>query len=90
MVRPPSETSVLLDLQDESVEQFELALEDNRSADRAALMATVDKLNDRYGRGAIVLASTGQTDSRRAWTMKQSLKPPDYTTRWSDMPRALA
>ncbi|MFM9427275.1 DNA polymerase V [Variovorax sp. GrIS 2.14] len=81
---------MLLDLQDESVEQFELALEDDRSADRAALMATVDQLNDRYGRGAIGLASTGQTDGRRMWTMKQSLKTPDYTTRWSDMPRALA
>ncbi|MEJ8850811.1 DUF4113 domain-containing protein [Variovorax rhizosphaerae] len=53
-------------------------------------MATVDRLNDRYGRGAIALAGTGQSRGPRRWTMKQTLKTPDYTTRWSDVPRALA
>ena len=58
--------------------------------ERSALMATVDQLNDRYGRGAIGMASTGQSSVQRIWMMKQSLKTPDYTTRWEDVPRALA
>lgn len=80
---------MLLDLQDDSVEQHELALDD-APVDRSALMLTVDSLNSRFGRGAIGLASTGQTDGQRRWTMRQSLKTPEYTTRWADVPRALA
>ena len=80
---------MLLDLQDASVEQQELALDDE-PADRSALMATVDRLNDRYGRGAIALASTGQSNGQRIWTMKQLLKTPDYTTRWADVQRVRA
>lgn len=80
---------MLLDLQDDSVEQHELAFDDG-PVDRSALMVAVDALNDRFGRGAIALASTGQTDGKRPWTMKQSLKTPEYTTRWADVPRALA
>ncbi|MDM0117265.1 Y-family DNA polymerase [Variovorax sp. J22R133] len=80
---------MLLDLQDASVEQKELALDDE-GADRSTLMAAVDRLNDRYGRGAIALAATGQASGTRRWTMKQTLKTPDYTTRWSDVPRVRA
>ncbi|RZA12699.1 MAG: DUF4113 domain-containing protein [Proteobacteria bacterium] len=80
---------MLLDLQDASVQQAELALDDE-APDRRALMATLDRLNDRYGRGAVVLASTGQSDGQGAWRMKQTLKTPEYTTRWADVPRALA
>ncbi len=50
----------------------------------------MDQLNDRDGRGAIGMASTGQSSGQRIWTMKQALKTPDYTTRWEDVPRALA
>jgi hypothetical protein len=45
-------------------------------------MSTIDQLNDRYGRSAIALASTGQSGGKRRWSMNQSLKTPDYTTRW--------
>ena len=40
---------MLLDLQDGSVEQRELDLEDEPAA-RGQLMGTMDRLNDRYGR----------------------------------------
>ncbi|RZL68706.1 MAG: DUF4113 domain-containing protein [Variovorax sp.] len=43
-----------------------------------------------YGRGSIALASTGKSNGHRTWTMKQSLKTPEYTTRWADVPRVLA
>ena len=80
---------MLLDLQDDSVEQHELSFDDG-PVDRGALMMAVDALNDRYGRGAVALASTGQTGGQRRWTMKQSLRTPEHTTRWTDVPRALA
>ncbi|MBU2286880.1 MAG: Y-family DNA polymerase [Gammaproteobacteria bacterium] len=80
---------MLLDLQAGSVHQGELAF-DEEGTDRSALMATVDRLNDRFGRGAVALASTGQSDGQRGWRMKQSLKTPEYTTRWADVPRVLA
>lgn len=80
---------MLLDLQDGSVHQHELAL-DLEPTDRGALMATVDRLNHRFGRGAIGLAGTGQSAGLRTWTMKQSLKTPDYTTCWADVPRVRA
>ena len=77
------------DLQAVSMHQGELALDDE-APDRSALMATLDPLNNRYGRGAIALASTGQSDGPRVWRMKQSLKTPEYNTRRADVPRAPA
>jgi Domain of unknown function (DUF4113) len=44
----------------------------------------------RYGRGSIQLASAGAGGSDRAWTMKQEVKTPNYTTCWKDLPRARA
>ncbi|MBU1357648.1 MAG: DUF4113 domain-containing protein [Gammaproteobacteria bacterium] len=67
---------MLLDLQAGSVQRGELA-HDDEATDRGSLMATVDRLNDRFGRGAVALASRGQSDGRRGWRMKQSLKTPD-------------
>lgn len=80
---------MLLDLQDAWVHQGELAL-DNEAPDRSALMATLDLLSDRYGRDAVSLASTGQSNGQRVWRMQQSLKTPECTTRWDDVPRARA
>lgn len=80
---------MLLDLQDASIEQGELSL-DEPEVDRGRLMGAIDELNLRYGRGAVVLASAGTAGPRRGWVMKQSLKTPDYTTRWTDLPLARA
>jgi DNA polymerase V len=49
---------MLLDLQDGGVEQGELDLEPEPQA-CGHLMGTLDKLNDRYGRGTVTLASAG-------------------------------
>jgi DNA polymerase V len=46
------------------------------------LMLTMDSLNCRFGKGAIRLSQDG---SRRAWTMRQDRKSPDYTTNWDEM-----
>ena len=80
---------MLLDLQDSSVEQSELDLDDP-GPDRGKLMGTLDALNTRYGRGSIQLASAGVGGADRTWTMKQELKTPNYTTSWKDLPRARA
>ncbi|MDM7942581.1 MAG: DUF4113 domain-containing protein [Hydrogenophaga sp.] len=54
--------------------------------DKGRLMDALDGLNRRYGRGTILLASTGLQGERRQWSMKQERRTPQYTTRWEDMP----
>ena len=82
---------ILLDLRDAAVEQGELALDgDAASPGSDRLMAALDRLNDRYGRGTVQLASAGLGGDARAWTMKQQWRTPQYTTRWEDLPVARA
>lgn len=80
---------MLLDLQDRSIEQGELDLEPE-SAARGDLMGALDRLNERFGRGTVLLASAGLEGKERTWSMKQNLLTPQYTTRWEDMPVAKA
>ena len=80
---------MLLDLQDSRIEQQELDLEPEAEP-RSGLMAAMDRLNDRYGRGTVLLASAGLEGTKRSWTMRQSLLTPQYTTRWEDVPVAKA
>lgn len=80
---------LLLDLQDASVEQGELDL-DEPGVDRSGLMTAVDAINQRHGRGSLQLASAGLTGEKRKWAMRQSLKTPNYTTSWRDLPTARA
>lgn len=82
---------MLLDLQNGPQEQHELQL-DQAPEDRSELMSTIDRLNDRYGKGVVSLASVGtkQTAKPGSWVARQDLKTPEYTTRWSDMPTARA
>ena len=47
------------------------------------LMAAIDKINGRFGRNAI---RYGMTSAERAWSMKQTLKTPGYTTVWNELP----
>jgi DNA polymerase V len=81
---------ILLDLQDESVEQGELSLDAAPERNDARLMAAMDRLNDRYGRGTVQVASAGLGGEARSWTMKQQWRTPQYTTRWDDLPVARA
>ena len=81
---------MLLELQSDSVQQQELALEDDSVVDRGNLMATLDGLNLRYGRGTVSMASAGLAGDRRAWSMKQERRTPAYTTDWNDLAVARA
>jgi DNA polymerase V len=80
---------MLLDIQPDTVQQTELDLEPEqpgRAADKGELMGALDQLNRRYGRGTVLLASTGLAGERKPWAMKQERRTPQYTTRWEDMP----
>lgn len=81
---------MLLELQSDAVQQQELALEDDNVADRGRLMTILDDLNQRYGRGTVLMASAGLAGNRRAWSMKQERRTPGYTTCWEDMAVARA
>jgi len=48
----------------------------------AKLMATLDRINVRYGRGTLKLSSDGL---QRAWVMKAEHKSPGYTTDWEQI-----
>ena len=67
---------MLLELQSDSVQQQELALEDDDAVERGHLMQTLDGLNLRYGRGTVSMASAGLAGDRRAWSMKQERRTP--------------
>jgi DNA polymerase V len=81
---------MLLDLQPDANQQGELALEDDAVEDRSRLMTAVDSLNHRYGRGTVLMASSGLAGERRTWAMRQERRTPGYTTCWADMPVARA
>ena len=76
---------MLLDLHDATNEQFELNLEDDTSPSRERLMKALDTVNDRFGKGALQMASAGHPKAHHLWSMKQQRKTPCYTTSWQDM-----
>jgi DNA polymerase V len=49
----------------------------------AALMAAVDQLNARFGRGAVFPAAVGL---ERAWAQRAAQRSPRYTTRIGELP----
>ncbi len=72
---------MLMELQSEALEQQELGLEPEEVQDRSRLMDTLDGLNRRYGRGTVVMGSSGVGPKPRQWTVKQERRTPRYTTR---------
>ncbi len=58
--------------------------------DRKELMAAMDEVNGRYGRGSLKLAGVGLAKERKSWGMKQERRTPQYTTSWDEMPIARA
>ena len=49
---------------------------------QARLMAVMDRVNRRFGRGTLFLAAEG---TGRSWTMRQARRSPRYTTRWDEL-----
>lgn len=81
---------MLIDLQPDTVNQGELDLQRDEAPDRSRLMQTIDSLNQRFGKGAVLVASAGLAGDRRAWVMKQERRTPAYTTCWTDLAIARA
>ena len=81
---------MLMDLQADSICQGELDLESDEVLDHSKLMATLDGLNLRFGRGTVLMASAGLAGGRRGWVMKQERRTPAYTTCWDDIQTARA
>lgn len=83
---------MLLALHRASLQQGELDLDgdDDLLMDRSRLMSTLDELNERYGRGTVLMASAGLDGNRRVWSMKQERRTPGYTTCWDDLAVARA
>lgn len=48
----------------------------------ASIMATIDEINAKYGRGTLKLSSDGATN---AWGMRTDNKSPQYTTNWNEI-----
>ncbi len=83
---------MLLELQPAACMQHELDLEEDDTVDAAStrLMMALDKINNRYGKGTLHMASTGTAGDDRTWAMKQERRTPHYTTDWDDLPVARA
>ena len=85
---------IFVDLKPASVQQRELDLDDPNeppvTRDRSRLMAAVDLINTRFGKGTVHAGSTGKPDANRVWTMKQERRTPAYTTCLNDVPVARA
>ena len=76
---------MLLELQPSSQVQHELDL-DEPEPDQSKLMITMDKLNQKYGKGTLIVGSAGVEGDKREWSMRQERRTPAYTTCWQDMP----
>lgn len=74
---------LLLDLQN-SISQGTLDL-GTEVPDQSALMATLDSLNKRYGRGTLAVASAGVAHRPGSWHMRQERRTPAYTTNWNEL-----
>jgi DNA polymerase V len=71
----------LLDISDSEKQQYDLF---DTSKDNKALMACMDVINQRYGRGTTHFAAKGFDHK---FEMRRQFLSPEYTTRWSDIPK---
>ncbi|WP_460531138.1 DUF4113 domain-containing protein [Chitinimonas naiadis] len=76
---------MLMDLCPRTMRQTTLFEVEAELSRRTRLMATVDSINQEFGRGTIRLASSGTGE---AWKMRQSRKSPSWTTNWRELPQA--
>lgn len=81
---------MLLDLMPDTLQQGELDLNETTLKDTSRLMAALDGLNGRFGKGTVHVASSGLDDRRRVWGMRQERRTPQYTTNWDEVPVARA
>jgi len=81
---------ILLDLIPNTVSQGELELDVEAEGDRTRVMMAMDSLNERFGKGAVHIASAGTNGHQSQWGMRQERMTPQYTTKWTEVPIARA
>jgi DNA polymerase V len=81
---------MLLDLLPNTVIQGELDFGADEATDNTQLMIALDAINKRFGRGTLHIGSAGVGNAHRIWAMRQARLTPQYTTKWSDLPVAVA
>lgn len=64
-----------------------LPKENNRSA---ALMQTMDTINQRMGRDTVFIGTMGVKQQTHTWHVRRNLRSPRYTTRWDELAHILA
>ncbi|MFG0675523.1 Y-family DNA polymerase [Delftia sp. WSY_7] len=77
---------ILLDITGSDAVQAELQLEEAPGRDQGRLMSAVDRINSRFGKGTVHVASTGQQKPAKTWEMRQERRTPRYTTEISEIP----
>ncbi|MFD2755654.1 Y-family DNA polymerase [Comamonas terrae] len=81
---------MLLDLCPASTLQGDLLIE-TPTRDQSKLMEAMDRVNARYGKGVLHVASTGRPDlDESGWRMRQERRTPRYTTKLDEIPIARA
>jgi nucleotidyltransferase/DNA polymerase involved in DNA repair len=76
---------MLMDLQPATREQLTLDFDETMPENRVRLMLAMDQLNQRYGRGSLVLGSTGGIGALPVWGMKQERLSSGFTTDWAGL-----
>ena len=74
---------MLMDLVPEGGQQLDLFSYSAESTKESRLMATLDEVNDKYGRGTLKLASEG---INKSWAMRRDFKSPNYIGDWNELP----
>jgi DNA polymerase V len=75
----------LIEIVDKQFHQFDL-LHPGQAIKSDRLMAMVDKINNTFGRNSVFLAAQGVS---KPWYMRQQFTSPEYTTKWSEIPKII-
>lgn len=79
---------MLMDLSPASQRQQSLFSQvDDETKHSQALMSVLDTINGQYGRDTLTIASAG---THKLWAARAENKTPCYTTRWGELPKAVA
>ncbi len=74
---------MLMDLVSEGGQQLDIFGYSQNDERAKVLMETMDKVNKKYSRGTIRLASEGL---KKSWAMNREFKSPNYTGDWNELP----
>ncbi len=76
---------ILTEITDQKMSQFDFFSKSDEKATK--LMALIDTVNKRMGRGVIRFGSEG---FQKKWFMRSLSRSPNYTTKWSELPKVKA